>query len=105
MTFAKVCDLVIGPETGVLNSVAMDRVYKIVMLSHSSIENLTRDWVNTLSLYSLSTPCHPCHKMIRTWDHCVKDDSGAAACMAAIPVKTVLEAVGSILPTQEELAA
>ena len=105
LAFAKHCDIVIGPETGVMNSVAMDQVQKIVMLSHSSVENLTRDWVNTLSLYSLSTPCHPCHKMIRTWDDCVRDDSGAAACMAAIPASTVMDAIRAIMPTKQEMAA
>ena len=105
MAFAKVCDLVMGPETGVMNSVAMDQVQKIVMLSHSSVENLTRDWVNTISIHSTTTPCYPCHKMISRWDHCVKHGSGASACMAAIPVATVMDSINSCIPTKEAMAA
>jgi hypothetical protein len=36
-------------------AVAMEPMKKIVFLSHSSVENLTRDWVNTTSLYSKNT--------------------------------------------------
>lgn len=105
LTFAKQCDLVMGPETGVLNSVAMDSMQKIVMFSHSSPENLTRDWVNTFDLYSLNTPCHPCHKMIRTWDDCLRGESGTAHCMESIPVQTVLDAIKASLPEKEAIAA
>lgn len=98
MAFAKECNLVIGPETGVLSSVAMDPMPKIVMLSHSSVENLTRDWVNTHSLFSQQTPCYPCHKMIYNWDQCNRHEAtGTAHCMAHIPAegmwKTILEAL------------
>lgn len=93
IAFAQRCDLIIGPETGVLNSVAMNDVKKIVMLSHSSIENLTRDWVNTITLHSTITPCYPCHKMIHTWDQCVKDETGTAKCMADISPARVFNTV------------
>jgi hypothetical protein len=73
---AKECDIVIGPETGVLSAVAMEPMKKIVFLSHSSVENLTRDWVNTVSLYSKNTPCYPCHKLII---------AGTSACRKARP--------------------
>jgi hypothetical protein len=56
-------DAVVGPETGVLNSVSGQDVQKIVYLSHSSHENLTRDWVNTTVLTAAETPCYPCHQM------------------------------------------
>jgi len=63
MTAAANCDLVLGPETGVLNAVSfMPEVAKIVLLSHSSHENLTKGWPNTLSV-TPDVPCHPCHMM------------------------------------------
>ena len=104
MVMAARCDMVIGPETGVMNSVAMNVMPKIIFLSHSSEHNLTRDWVNTTALSSQHTPCHPCHKMVYTWDQCVKDDTGTAKCMADIPYTTVLNAVNMNLPRQREAA-
>lgn len=64
MIAARECDLVIGPETGVLNAVAFKQNAKIVMLSHSSVENLTRDWVNTVSMVpAKDVKCYPCHRL------------------------------------------
>ena len=94
MAFAQVCDLVIGPETGVMSGVATADMPKIVLLSHSSVENLTRDWTNTFSLFSTKTKCAPCHKLIYNWEQCVKDEeTGTAQCMADIPADAVWEAV------------
>ena len=85
LALAQQCDIVVGPETGVLNSVAYEKnIGKIVMLSHSSVENLTRDWVNTTSLWSKNTPCYPCHKMIYEWKYCVREEEGVAACQKDI---------------------
>ena len=63
LTFAKYCDIVIGPETGVLNAVACEDNIKIVIMSHSSVTNLTRDWTNTVSILPCKCPCYPCHKI------------------------------------------
>lgn len=94
MAMAQVCDMVIGPETGVMNAVAMEPMKKVVFLSHSSVENLTRDWHNTVSLYSRDTPCYPCHKLINRWDQCVQEgNTGIAKCQAAIPPSEVWDAI------------
>jgi ADP-heptose:LPS heptosyltransferase/predicted SAM-dependent methyltransferase len=94
IAFAQVSDLVIGPETGVLNAVAFDEVPKIITLSHSSVENLSRDWVNTTSLTPKNTPCYPCHKMHYSFEHCVRDDAtGVAACQADITIDQMWEAI------------
>ena len=105
MAFARECNLVIGPETGVMSAVAMEPMPKIVFLSHSSVENLTQDWENTHSLFSTETPCSPCHKMIYTWADCVKDEAtGTAHCMAHLKPelvwKTILEALEIKLEVQ-----
>ena len=50
LSFCQEVDLVIGPETGVLNAMACEPVAKVVFLSHSTHENLTRDWTNTTQL-------------------------------------------------------
>lgn len=70
LAFLEQCDMIIGPETGVLNAAAMLTIPKIVTLSHSSHENLTRDWVNTTALEPPNTPCYPCHILHTGFEHC-----------------------------------
>ncbi len=70
LAFLEQCDMVIGPETGVLNAAAMMPMPKIIFLSHSSVENLTRDWVNTVSLEPKDTPCYPCHTLHYGFELC-----------------------------------
>ncbi len=109
LAFAQICDLVIGPETGVLSGVSMDEMPKIVFLSHSSHENLTRDWVNTFALFSTKTPCFPCRKMIYNWDQCVqnKDEGkyweGTAQCQVDIPPEACWMAIGKALAVENKL--
>ena len=98
MAFAQVADIVIGPETGVLNAVSHEPNAKVVFLSHSSHENLTRDWDNTHVLWADRTHCPgrganeapACHQLHYGWDHCknaLGDDgkpSGIAQCQMDI---------------------
>ena len=102
MAFAKECDIVIGPETGVMSAVAMEPMRKIVFLSHSTVENLTKNWVNTTSLFSRNVPCSGCHKLIHNWDQCVQDGtSGIAACQADIHPSEVWDAICETFAEQE----
>ena len=98
MAFSQIADCVIGPETGVLNAVSHDDNAKVVFLSHSSNENLTRDWNNTHVLWAANTHCPgrganeapACHQLHYGWDHCknaVGEDgkpSGIAQCQMDI---------------------
>ena len=63
LAFLDVCDVVIGPETGVLNAASyIGLPHKIVMLSHSSKENLSKHWNNTTTLEPEYYPedfCYP----------------------------------------------
>lgn len=72
LAFLDQCDLVVGPETGVMNAAALMPLPKIVTLSHSSHENLTRDWVNVTALEPSETPCYPCHKLHFGFDSCTE---------------------------------
>jgi predicted SAM-dependent methyltransferase/ADP-heptose:LPS heptosyltransferase len=72
MAMAQRADLVMGPETGLLHAVCQEPMPKIVLLSHSTEENLTRDWVNTTALSSTETPCYPCHMLHDTWNDCAR---------------------------------
>jgi ADP-heptose:LPS heptosyltransferase len=73
MAFAQLSDIVVGPETGTLNSVAFLDMPKIIFMSHSSPENLVTHWKNTIALEPEGTPCWPCHKMIYGWRDCLRD--------------------------------
>lgn len=105
LAFLDQCDLVIGPETGVLNAACCMPVAKIVFLSHSSEENLTRDWVNTIAIWSEDTVCPgrekgvpACHQMHYGWAHCkMNQETHTAQCQADISVETVWNAVAKVL--------
>lgn len=93
-TVAVHADLVIGQETGLLNAVAFEPNRKIVLLSHSTVENLTRDWVNTTSIAAEHLNCYPCHILhFKGFDRCVKDaERGCAMCQSEIRVDWVMDA-------------
>ena len=103
MAFAQQASLVIGPETGVLNAIAYAEVAKIVILSHSSIENLTKDWVNCVSLYPMNTGCYPCHQMHFGWEFCSQyENTGIARCQEDIAPDRMIEAIDKLLHTEME---
>ncbi len=94
LAFLDQADLVIGPETGVLNAASCMGVPKIVFLSHSTHENLTRDWCNVFPLWSEETNCPgrgnneapACHQLHYGFTYCKKDETtGTAQCQADIP--------------------
>lgn len=90
LTIAPLADIVIGPETGLLNAVGMLPVPKVVMMSHSSRENLTKHWKNTIALTPAGLDCYPCHKMHYGWSGCRRNpDSAAAQCQHDISTDQV----------------
>lgn len=93
MAFLEFIDVAIGPETGVMNAVSCLPCEKVVLLSHSTHQNLTRDWVNTAAIASVKTTCPgrgeneapACHMMHYTWEFCRQDPhTGTAQCQADI---------------------
>ncbi len=100
MAMACAADVVVGPETGLLNAAAMEANAKVVMLSHSTRENLTRDWVNTISLEPdrQRAPCWPCHRLHRDKQFCPQDKTTElSACASSIDVDTVVGAITAAL--------
>jgi ADP-heptose:LPS heptosyltransferase len=89
-------DLVIGPETGVMNAAGCFDTPKIVLLSHSNHTNLTRDWKNVYPLQSPSE-CSPCYRIVGDTDICWKVTDkespicGAMKCMAQFQHKTIVD--------------
>lgn len=103
MALARKVDLVVGPETGVLNSVSHLDIPKVVFLSHSSEENLTKHWPRTKALTPVagSTACYPCHRLHYDWSRCNQDKvTGAALCQANITVEDTVEAILALLPAE-----
>lgn len=101
LAFAQLADAVVATESMIVNAVAMEPMLKVVLLSHSSNENLTKHWVNTAALEP-AVLCHPCHRIHATLAFCAKDTAtGAAACMASATAPTVADLVLSQLRAKE----
>lgn len=98
LSFAELADIVIGPETGVLNAVGRLPLAKIVCLSHSSAENLSKYWTNCISLEPEACPCFPCHRMCQGFDPCIQDaETGVALCQAKISADQMWNAINQQL--------
>jgi hypothetical protein len=108
ITFCQVSDCVVGPETGPLNAVCMEPMPKVIYLSHSSAENLTKHWTNTITLEpekELRPECWPCHRMHYNWDHCFQsENTHAALCASAIRPETVFEAIAIAMGAKKKAA-
>lgn len=98
LALATEVDLVVGPETGVLNCVAFEDVPKIIMLSHSSPINIGGNWVNTKALVPYGVDCYPCHKMHYGWSTCKRDkETGTSLCGTGISAGRVYKAIETVL--------
>jgi SAM-dependent methyltransferase len=104
LALAQKVDLVIGPETGVLNAVAFEAdVAKLIMLSHSSRENLTKHWDNTITLEPKGTACFPCHRLHYGSAYCTTDAAtGAAQCQVDISAAAIFEAIKTVYDDWKE---
>lgn len=95
MTLARDCDLVVGPETGVLNAVAFEENFKVVLLSHSSFENLPKHWNNAIGIEPNRevAPCYPCHRLHYDRTYCPEHKAtGASMCSVSIMPGSVFDA-------------
>lgn len=113
-TMRQVCTMlhealvVAGPETGVMSIAAFMPMPKIVFLSHSTVENLTRDWVNTTSMWAPETHCPgrgknevaACHKMFTSLDGCRRSEEfGIAQCVTEIRPEWVWDVIQKAMTT------
>jgi ADP-heptose:LPS heptosyltransferase len=110
LAFLDQADLVVGPETGVLNAASHLSIPKLVFLSHSTVENLTRDWTNTISLSSKHTVCPgrgnneapACHQLHYGWVNCKKTEKGVAQCQDDISNEEVWENIQKLIEVDEQ---
>jgi ADP-heptose:LPS heptosyltransferase len=105
MAFAEVADLVIGTETGLLNAAGHMDTPKVICLSHSSEEMLTKHWRNTVSLQQpqgVGCPKSPCRQLHGgeghdPWADCPKHEStGTALCQFYITADMMWDAIVSV---------
>lgn len=88
--FALCVDAVVATESLIANAVAFEPMLKLITLSHSSNENLTRDWTNCAAIEPQGVACHPCHRIHGNFQFCAQDSAtGAAACQATVTADTV----------------
>lgn len=90
----KYADLVVSSESAIANAAGCFDVPKIIFLSHSSEENLTKYWKNCTTLTG-QVPCHPCHQIHYTEESCPCDGSvvKGPVCMSELMPGTVMEAM------------
>jgi ADP-heptose:LPS heptosyltransferase len=96
-------DIILGPETGIMVAMSQESMRKIVFLSHSTPNMLTRDWVNTLSLEGKGTTCNNCCKFRMVTDEDVwgyqddltknPDENSYSQCQALMPMQSAFEDV------------
>jgi predicted SAM-dependent methyltransferase len=94
LAFAQLADVVVATESLISNSVAQEDMLKVMLLSHSSNENLTKHWKNTAAIEAKGVLCHPCHRIHASLAFCAKDtNTGASACMASATAGMVADFV------------
>lgn len=98
LALAQRVDLVLGPETGVLNAVGMDKTpHKVLLLSHSSKNNLSKNWKNTQALEPKDCSCYPCHRLHYGTHFCdIDENTGAARCAVNIGPATIYDAATKV---------
>lgn len=84
LAYALQADAVVATESLIANAVAFEPMLKVITLSHSSVENLTKHWINTASAEPKAVPCYPCHRVHPpSYAFCARDTTTrAAACQA-----------------------
>jgi len=114
MAFAEQADLIIGNETGLLNGAGSMEAAKIVLLSHSSEEMLTKHWKNTIALQQpkgigcAKQPCRQLHGAdnSNTWLDCpMHEETGTALCQWHIHPDQMWAAIESVFGSPQRKAA
>lgn len=95
MIMTKYVDLVVGTETGILNAVGCYDTDKVILLSHSSHENLSKYWENCYPVQA-DVPCIECHQLHEELKSCPLGDLGVPICMENLMPNVVLNTVEKV---------
>ena len=94
LTMVGLVDLVIGPETGVVQLAGMTDTPTVVFLSHTSEDTLCRYWTEYMALVADDCDCHPCYRQHYSRDYCdVDEEVPAAKCIRDIPADRIIWAI------------
>lgn len=108
LALTTVVDCVVGPESMLVNAASCGSVPKIVLLSHSTPENLTKYWDNCQALEPSRelAPCYPCHQLHYSLESCPqaalhapsgeKLVEGPTCAMGAIEGERIQEALDAV---------
>lgn len=116
LAFAEVADVVVGTETGLLNAIGCMDIPKVINLSHSSENMLTKHWRNVTVLQQpkgvgcSKSPCRQLHggSGFNSWIDCPRhEETGTALCQFHIEPDMVWQGIRKILgePKMERKAA
>ena len=104
----KYASLVIGPETAITNASGCFETPKIVLLSHSTKENLTKYFKNDFSLEPSQdlAPCYPCHQLHYTKESCPEGtvvDKETSEALGKAPICTLAISPQRLLGQMEKV--
>jgi len=107
LAYCLLADAVVATESLIANAVAFEPMLKVITLSHSSHENLTRDWVNCAAVEPVNLACYPCHRIHPPSYHfCGRDQvTMAAACQAAAHPERIAALIVERLKGPQAVAA
>jgi ADP-heptose:LPS heptosyltransferase len=98
LTFIAEADIVIGPETGMVNAAGMMGVPTILFLSHTSEDTVAKHWDEYIALEPEGVECFPCYRLHQNIDSCnLIDDpryGEVAECVGGVTVEQVNNAIG-----------
>lgn len=107
LLLTKHVDLVVGPETGIVNAAACWDTPKVVLHSHTAPRQLEGNhWANTISIVPdpERCPCAPCYRIVGDTDPCNHPGPDAQPwlqtamlCMASIHPDVVIRAARKVL--------
>lgn len=109
LSLTSIADCILGPETGLMYARAFEDVPKIIMLSHATVENLTRDWKNTTSLWARDVWCAgrgqnvapACHQIHESWQTCTRaSDPNCLRCKNGSCTKHLAKCMQNIFPNE-----
>ena len=99
LLLTKHADLVIGPDTGVINAAGSFGVPTICLLGQTSINNISKNWKNNYSVQSPSE-CSPCYRIIYDRDHCpLGKHSSNCVCMEELKPHLVIRQIKKVYDT------
>jgi predicted SAM-dependent methyltransferase/ADP-heptose:LPS heptosyltransferase len=107
LALAMVADVVVGCESVFTNASAFEEQLTICLLGHSTDENLTKHWINSVAIEPQGLDCYPCHRIHLTPHFCTIDEgTKAAACHAAARPDLIIGLIDQYLsaPVVAELA-